>query len=152
MAQTSYYPDFGVGLAYQQRTPSNSFLGVEFKIAVPLWFWQEPRGQTEEATAQLTIAELQRLTIERKIRNNLSAAFINVEATEKQIWNYNQILRKGLSDILNVALTQYRNNQLDILNFLIFIELTEQRKQIMFVRLQIIGAHLLNLKLRLKFN
>ncbi len=117
LAQTSYYPDFGVGLAYQQRTPSNSFLGVEFKIAVPLWFWQEPRGQTEEATAQLTIAELQRLTIERKIRNNLSAAFINVEATEKQIWNYNQILRKGLSDILNVALTQYRNNQLDILNF-----------------------------------
>lgn len=116
LAQTSYYPDFGVGLAYQRRRPVNSYLGVELKIAVPLWFWQEPRGQTEEATAQLTIAELQRRTLERRVRNNLVTAYASVQTAEKQVLNYNQILHKGLSDILNVALTQYRNNQLDILN------------------------------------
>ena len=116
LAKTSYYPDFGVGVAYQHRTPSNSFLGVEVKVAVPLWFWQEPQGQVEEASAQLRIAELQLRSVERKIRNNLNSAFTNVQSTKQQVNNYEQILNKGLKDIMSVALTQYRNNQLDLLN------------------------------------
>ncbi|MDP1675910.1 MAG: TolC family protein [Bacteroidota bacterium] len=116
LAQSSYYPDFGVGVAYQQRTPSSSFLGVELKVAVPLWFWQEPQGQVEEATAQLSIAELQLRSVERKIRNNLNSAFTNVQSTEQQVKNYEQILNKGVKDIMSVALSQYRNNQLDLLN------------------------------------
>lgn len=116
LAQTSYYPDFGVGLAYQQRTPSSTFLGVEVKVSVPLWFWQEPRGQIEEASAQLSIAELQQRSVVRRIRNNLNTAYINVQSTEQQVKNYEQVLQKGLNDMLNVALTQYRNNQIDLLN------------------------------------
>ncbi len=116
LAQTSYYPDFGVGLAYQHRTPSNSFLGVEVKVAVPLWFWQDPQGQVEEASAQLSIAELRQRSIERKIRNNMNSAYANVQSAEQQVKNYEQILQKGLNGILTVALTQYRNNQLDLLN------------------------------------
>jgi cobalt-zinc-cadmium efflux system outer membrane protein len=116
LAQSSYYPDFGVGLAYQHRTPSSSFLGVELKVAVPLWFWQEPQGQVEEASAQLSIAELQLRSIERKIRINLNSAFTNVQSAEQQAKNYEQILNKGVKDIMSVALSQYRNNQLDLLN------------------------------------
>ncbi len=116
LAHTSYYPDFGVGLAYQQRTPSRSFLGVEVKVSVPLWFWQEPQGQVEEASAQLTIAELQYYSVERKVRHNLNNAYNAVQSTEQQVKNYEQIIQKGLIDILDVALNQYRNNQLDLLN------------------------------------
>jgi len=116
LARTNYYPDFGVGLAYQHRTPSNSFLGVEFKVSVPLWYWQEPQGLIEEASAQLSIAELQMYSVKRKIRNNINIALTTVLSTEQQVKNYEQILQKGLSEIMDVALSQYRNNQIDLLN------------------------------------
>lgn len=116
LARTNYYPDFGVGLAYQHRTPSSSFLGVELKVSVPLWYWQEPQGLIEEASAQLSTAELQMLSVERKIRNNINSALATVLSTEQQVKNYEQILQKGLSEIMVVALSQYRNNQIDLLN------------------------------------
>lgn len=116
LARTNYYPDFGVGLAYQHRTPSSSFLGVELKVSVPLWYWQEPQGLVEEASAQVSIAELQLLSVERKIRHNINSAFASVLSSEKLVKNYEQILQKGLSEIVNVALSQYRNNQIDLLN------------------------------------
>jgi cobalt-zinc-cadmium efflux system outer membrane protein len=116
LAKTNYYPDFGLGLAYQQRTPSSSFLGVELKVSVPLWYWQEPQGITEEASAQLSIAEIQMLSIERRIRNNISSAFVSVQASEQQVKNYEQVLQKGLTEIMDVAMAQFRNNQIDLLN------------------------------------
>jgi outer membrane protein TolC len=116
LARTNYYPDFGVGLAYQHRTPSSSFLGVELKVSVPLWYWQEPQGLVEEASAQVSIAELQLLSVERKIRHNINSAFASVLSSEQLVKNYEQILQKGLSEIMNVALSQYRNNQIDLLN------------------------------------
>jgi outer membrane protein TolC len=116
LAKTNYYPDFGVGLAYQHRTPSSSFLGIELKVSVPLWYWQEPQGLIEEASAQLSIAELQMFSVERKIRNNINSAFASVRSSEQQVKNYEQILQKGLSEIMDVAMIQYRNNQIDLLN------------------------------------
>lgn len=116
LARTNYYPDFGVGLAYQHRTPSSSFLGIELKVSVPLWYWQEPQGLIEEASAQISIAELQLLSVERKIRNNINSALVTVLSTEQQVKNYEQIIQKGLSEIMDVALSQYRNNQIDLLN------------------------------------
>lgn len=133
LAQTSYYPDFGVGLAYQQRTPSSSFLGVEMKVSVPLWFWQEPRGQVEEASAQLNIAQLQQRSVERRIRNNLNTAYASVQFTEQRVKNYVQVLQKGLYDMLNAALTQYRNNQIDLLN-LFDIYRTYRQTQTEYIR------------------
>ncbi len=116
LARSSYYPDFGIGLAYQRRSPSGSFLGVEFKVAVPLYFWQEQQGLVEDAAAQLSIAELQLHSVERKIRNNLNRAYGNVQSAEQQVKNVEQILSKGLSDMQKVALSQYRSNQIDLLN------------------------------------
>jgi cobalt-zinc-cadmium efflux system outer membrane protein len=116
LARSNYYPDFGVGLAYQHRTPSSSYLGVELKVSVPLWYWQEPQGLVEEASAQVSIAELQLLSVERKIRHNINSAFASVLSSEQLVKNYEQILQKGLSEIMNVALSQYRNNQIDLLN------------------------------------
>jgi cobalt-zinc-cadmium efflux system outer membrane protein len=116
LAKSSYYPDYGVGLAYQRRTPSSSFLGVEFKVAVPLWFWQEPQGLVEDAIAQLSIAEVQLRAVEYKIRNNLKSAYASVQSAGRQMKNIEQILKKGLSEMQSVALSQYRNNQIDLLN------------------------------------
>ena len=116
LARSNYYPDFGVGLAYQHRTPSSSYLGVELKVSVPLWYWQEPQGLVEEASAQVSIAELQLQSVERKIRHNINSAFASVLASEQLVKNYEQILQKGLSEIMIVALSQYRNNQIDLLN------------------------------------
>jgi cobalt-zinc-cadmium efflux system outer membrane protein len=116
LSRTNYYPDFGVGLAYQHRTPSSSYLGVELKVSVPLWYWQEPQGLIEEASAQLSVAELQMMSVERKIRNNVNNAFATVTSTEQQLKNYEQVLQKGLFEIMEVAFIQYRNNQIDLLN------------------------------------
>lgn len=116
LSKTNFYPDFGVGLAYQHRSPSSSYLGIELKVSVPLWYWQEPQGLMEEASAQLSVAELQLMSVDRKIRNNVNTALAAVTSTEQQLKNYEQILHKGLYEIMDVAMTQYRNNQIDLLN------------------------------------
>lgn len=128
LARTSYYPDFSIGLSHQrvaEQPPfnANNFngvttnsLGIQLGVSVPLWFWQEPQGQVEEATAGLSIAEIQMQLLERTIRNNMNRAHTSVQSAEQQVKNLQQILQKGFTDILNVAGTQYRNNQLDLLN------------------------------------
>lgn len=55
-------------------------------------------------------------SVKRKIRNNINIALTTVLSTEQQVKNYEQILQKGLSEIMDVALSQYRNNQIDLLN------------------------------------
>ena len=116
LARSNYYPDFGVGLAYQRRTPANSFLGIEMKVSVPLWFWYEPQGLVEEASAQLSISQLNMMSVDRRIRNNIAMSIAMVQSTEQQVKNYEQVLQQGLKEILDVATSQYRNNQIDLLN------------------------------------
>lgn len=130
LAQTSYLPDFFVGVGYQRRAEeppfnANEFSGittisfaVELGVSIPLWFWQEPRGQVMEATALRDASEIRYRQTERSVRARISNALQTVRATADQLRRFDESLLTDAEDILRTGITQYQNNQIDILNLL----------------------------------
>lgn len=130
LATASYLPDFSLGLFHQRRAEQPPFdangftgtttsgLGIQFGISVPLWFWQEPKGQVQEANALREIARVNSDQIARRVRSNILNALSAVKTIGSQITVFDQSLLNDAQDILATALDQYQNNQIDLLNLL----------------------------------
>jgi cobalt-zinc-cadmium efflux system outer membrane protein len=130
LATTNYLPDFSLGLFHQRRAEQPPFdangftgtttsgLGIQFDISVPLWFWQEPKGQVQEATALREIAQVNGDQIARRVRSNILNALSAVKTVDSQITVFDQSLLNDAQDILATAIDQYQNNQIDLLNLL----------------------------------
>lgn len=130
LSKTSYLPDFSLGLFHQRRaeeppfnqnnfrgTTSNS-LGFQVGISIPLWFWQEPKGQVQEASALLDVAAINLSQTEKSVRTSVLNAIDFVQVTDAQVRTFDTSLLKDASDILATAIAQYQNNQIDVLNLL----------------------------------
>ncbi len=122
LAKTRYLPDFSVGISHQRRREldgfNNNLWGIELKASLPFWSWYEPKGQVEEATARTSIAEEHLKAVERNIRARIRNSFDFVQTTERQIRSFDESLLRDTKEILSTAITQYQNNQIDILNVL----------------------------------
>jgi cobalt-zinc-cadmium efflux system outer membrane protein len=130
LAQTSYLPDFSLGLFHQRRAEeppfnanqftgtANSSIGIQVGVSFPLWFWQEPRGLVQEASALADIAQLNLRATERRVRANIINALDLVAVAESQVKVFDTSLLADAKDILLTGITQYQNNQVDALNLL----------------------------------
>lgn len=130
LAKTSYLPDLTVGLFRQRRAEEPPFnanqftgttstsLGIQLGLSIPLWFWQEPKGLVQEASAGVSIAELNLLSTQRRIRANLLNAFNLVDVAETQVKVFDATLLADAEDILKNGIAQYQNNQIDALNLI----------------------------------
>ncbi|MBI3195385.1 MAG: TolC family protein [Ignavibacteriae bacterium] len=122
LAKTSYLPDFSIGISHQRRRELDGFnsnlWGIELKASLPFWSWYEPKGQVKEATARTSIAEENLKAVERNIRARIKNSFDFVQTTEQQIRSFDESLLGDTKEILSTAITQYQNNQIDILNVL----------------------------------
>ena len=118
LARTNYLPDFEIGLANQRRADVNNLWGVEFKMSLPLWFWQEPKGQVQEATALTDIATATQTAVERRVRASILNALDLLHVAETQLKAFDESLLMDSKDILSTAITLYQNNQVDVLNLL----------------------------------
>lgn len=118
LSKTTYLPDFGVGISRIRRGSENNLWGMEFKVSVPLWFWKEPRGQVQEATALLQTSTTILDQTDRRVRTNIMNAFNVVQAADAQVQAFNTSVLQDVRDMLSIAATQYSNNQLDVLNLL----------------------------------
>lgn len=128
LAKSGYLPDFSLGLFHQRRAEEPPFdangfsgtttssLGIQLGISIPLWFWQEPKGQVQEAGALVEIASLSYTSTERRVRANVLSAYDQVKVLESQLRVFNETLLADSRDILATAIQQYQNNQIDILN------------------------------------
>jgi len=128
LAQSSYLPDLTVGL-FRERlegeppynanqftgTTSTSF-GIEVGISFPLWFWQEPRGLVEEASASVSIATLNAGAIHRRVRAEIINALEELSSAEAQVDVFDTVLLSDVDDILETGIAQYRNNSIDALH------------------------------------
>ncbi|MBW7887225.1 MAG: TolC family protein [Bacteroidetes bacterium] len=114
----NYLPDFKISLAQQRRVESggynNGLWGIEVNVSVPLWFWQEPKGIEQDASARLDVAVIQQESVERKIRIAVNNAVDAVEAVQSQIAVFNSSLLRDSEDIFATVISQYRNNQTDL--------------------------------------
>lgn len=145
LAGTSYLPDFSIGLSHQRTAEqppfnANNFtgvttnsLGIQFGVSVPLWFWQEPRGQVREAEALVDIARVSFAATERAIRANIVNALRSVNVAEAQLQLFDRSLLADADDILKTGIDQYRNNQIDVLN-LVDIYRTYRATRIEYLR------------------
>jgi outer membrane protein TolC len=128
LARTNYLPDFTLGLFYQRRSEEPPFnqnnfngttsksLGLQIGVSVPLWFWQEPKGQVQEAAALIDIAAINLSRTERSIRANILSAVDQLQTIDAQVRTFDTTLLKDAKDILSTAVAQYQNNQIDVLN------------------------------------
>jgi len=128
LAKTAYFPDFTIGLAFQQRgeeppfnandftgTTTNS-VGLQLGLSIPLWFWKEPAGQTDEAGAMLAIARLNETRSARQVRSAISQAVAAAQVSGEQLRVFQTSLLIDIEDILETGMQQYRTNQLDLVN------------------------------------
>jgi outer membrane protein, heavy metal efflux system len=130
LSRSSYLPDFSVGLFHQRRAggpPFNanqftgtttSSVGIQVAVSLPLWFWQEPKGLVQEASALVDIAQVNVQTIERRVWANITNALNLMVVTETQVKVFDGTLLADAQDILSTGITQYQNNQIDALSLL----------------------------------
>ncbi len=118
LARGSYLPDFSIGVANQKRAEVNNLWGVEFTVFLPLWFWQGPKGEVEEATALTDIAAANQAAAARRIRASILNAIDALNVAETQLKTFDETLLMDSRDILATAISQYQNSKIDVLNLL----------------------------------
>jgi outer membrane protein TolC len=102
LAWSSLLPNFNLAYFRQTRDGDNGFYGASFGISVPLWFLFENRGQIQEATANVNIAESELQLTKNEVYLRLRSAFNDYENDLRQVNLY-------ISDILPQAEEVYRS-------------------------------------------
>ncbi len=102
LAWSSLLPGFNLSYFKQTRDENNGFYGASFGISVPLWFLFENRGQIQEATANVNIAESELQLVKNEVYLRLRSAFNDYENDLRQVNLY-------ISDILPQAEEVYRS-------------------------------------------
>ncbi len=139
LARTSYWPDFSLGVALQKRpgtispTGSSYYLGFEFGASLPLWFWQGPKGEGQEAEALLDISNIRIAAARLRVQQNILSAFKRASVAQEQLQVYDTSLLSDIEDELRAGISAYQNNQVDVLN-LFDIYRTHQATRIEYAR------------------
>lgn len=122
LTRTSYLPDFSLGVALQKRpgtispTGSSNYLGFQFGASVPLWFWQGPKGEVQEAEALLDISAIRISAAQLRVRQSILSAFRSASVAQEQLQVFDTSLLRDVEDELRAGISAYQNNQVDALN------------------------------------
>ena len=122
LARKSYLPDFGFGFSWQNRpgqtSPAGSsrYFGFELGVSIPLYFWQAPRGEVQEARALVDLGALRIAAAQRRVRQSLVSAYRLVEVANQQVQSFETALLRDAEDELRAGISAYQNNQVDALN------------------------------------
>jgi cobalt-zinc-cadmium efflux system outer membrane protein len=125
LARTSYLPDFSLGVALQKRpgqispdnrSGSSSYLGFQIGASVPLWFWQAPKGEVQEAEALLDISNIRISAARLRVRQSILSAFRSASVAQEQLQVFDTSLLRDVEDELRAGISAYQNNQVDALN------------------------------------
>lgn len=102
LALSSLLPNFNLSYFKQTIDGNSGYYGASFGISVPLWFLFEQRGQIQEATANVNIAESELQSVKNEVYLRIQSAFNNYENDFRQVNLY-------LSDIIPQAEEVYRS-------------------------------------------
>jgi len=121
-ARTSYLPDFSVGAALQNRpgalspTGSSTFFGIQIGASIPLWYWQGPKGEVQEAEASLSISNFRITAARLRVQQNILNAFRSASVAQELLQVFDTSLLRDVEDELRAGISAYQNNQIDALN------------------------------------
>lgn len=122
LAQTSYLPDFSIGVALQNRpgtislTGSSTYFGVGVGVSIPLWYWQEPKGEVQKAEASLDISTIRIKAVRLRVQQNILNAFRSASVAQEQLRVFDMSLLRDAEDELRAGISSYQNDQVDALN------------------------------------
>lgn len=130
LAQLVGRPDFSFGASFQRIAENPPFtvaqpegetvnaFGVEASISLPLFNRAAPKGEAQIAQAELAAAETRLAYIEQQLRRNLEVTFAAVEATEKQVLEFRNVVLPESQNAVNAAVTAYQSGQLSLTDLL----------------------------------
>ncbi|MEJ5352592.1 MAG: TolC family protein [Melioribacteraceae bacterium] len=118
LAWSSILPGFNLSYFKQTRDGDNGYYGASFGISVPLWFMFQQRGQIQEASANVNIAESELQLVKNEVYLRLKSAFNDYENDLKQVKLYlNDILPQS-DEIFRVAAKSYDAGEITYLEYL----------------------------------
>ncbi|MDP2207572.1 MAG: TolC family protein [Bacteroidota bacterium] len=118
LAWSSFLPNLHASY-YRQTVDGNSdFYGVSFGISLPLWFLFDQRGQIQEATANLSIAESDLQSLNNFISVNVKNAFLDMKNNERQIILHQTDILPQAEEVYRTALASYEAGDITYIEFL----------------------------------
>lgn len=131
LARKSYLPNFSIGIfnqALKEQPPfdANQFYGTsvsgywqfELGLSIPLWFWKGPRGEVQQAQANLAIATIDQQAQTQNVIAAVTQAYQQIKAAESQVQMFQGSLLQDIEDELQAGINLYRNNQLEALSLI----------------------------------
>lgn len=131
LARKSYLPNFSIGIfnqALKEQPPfnANQFYGTsvsgywqfEVGLSLPLWFWKGPRGEVQQARANLAIATINQQAQIQNVIAAITQAYQQIKAAESQVLLFQGSLLQDIEDELQAGINLYRNNQLEALSLI----------------------------------
>jgi outer membrane protein TolC len=130
LAQLAGRPDFSFGASFQRVAENPPFttsqpegqttnaFGIETSISLPLFNRAAPKGEKQIAQAELAAAETRLAYFEQQMRRNFAVAFAAVEATEKQVLEFRNVVLPESQNAVNAAAATYQSGQLSLTDLL----------------------------------
>ena len=118
LAWSSFLPNLNASY-YRQTVDGNSdFYGVSFGISLPLWFLFDQRGQIQEASANLNIAESDLQSLNNFISVNVKNAYLKMKNDERQIILHQTDILPQAEEVYRTALASYEVGEITYIEFL----------------------------------
>ncbi|MBS4027368.1 MAG: TolC family protein [Ignavibacteriales bacterium] len=121
MAKLEYYPDFKVGLRYD-NSPMTGFNGwsVSAGITLPFALWTKGKvdAQVEEANIFIDKANSQLTSTRNMIFSNIKSLYYKAQVYKQQLNTYQTIILPQARQSLDASLTAYQNGKTDFLMLL----------------------------------
>jgi outer membrane protein TolC len=118
LAWSSFLPNLNASY-YRQTVDGNpDFYGVSFGISIPLWFIFDQRGQIQEASANLNIAESDLQSSRNLLSMDVNNTFIDLKNSERQIILHQTDILSQAEEVYRSALESYEAGEITYIEFM----------------------------------
>jgi len=121
-AYLSYLPDFSLGVSRHRITNEPTTWDVSLSFQVPLFFWQNKRGEINEAAANVAAKKEELTYTELSISLEVENAFLNALSFRDQIEFFEKQVLQEAEEVYNMSLISYKEGKIGS------IELIQSRK------------------------
>lgn len=130
LAKLAGRPDFSLGASFQRVAENPPFtatrpegetvnaFSLEAGISLPLFNRAVPKGETQIAQTELTVAETRLVYFEQQLRRNFAVALAAIAAAEKQVVEFRDVVLPESQNAVNAAVAAYQSGQLSLTDLL----------------------------------
>jgi outer membrane protein TolC len=127
-AYMSYLPDFELGISKHRIVGEGSWWDVTLSFPIPLFFWQQKKGEIAEAEANISSLTKATQHLQNSITLEVEEAFMNAEMANNQIRLFEEEILAQAEEVYNMFLFSYQEGEIG------GIELIEARRSLLEAR------------------